>query len=103
MLDAGIELLEADDREMMALDVEGLGRPAQYLDARTRCVGLDPDRRVGTADMAQQRSHPHLGHTAIMPVVSHLQELFAPSEGCSFRLVGISIRWHRRPMSLGLR
>ncbi len=66
MLDAGFEVFEADDCEMVALDLEGVDAAAQYLH-RARGVGLYEDRRVTTADVAQQRSHPYLGHTDIMP------------------------------------
>jgi hypothetical protein len=48
------------------LDFEGVGGVTENLDA-ARLVGLQPDGRVGLADMAQQRSDTHLGHTAIMP------------------------------------
>jgi hypothetical protein len=62
----GIQTFDADDREVVALDLEGVGVVTENLDA-ARLVGLHPDGRVGLADMAQQRSDTHLGHTAIMP------------------------------------
>ena len=62
----GIESFDADDREVVAVDLEGVGGVAENLDA-ARLVGLHPDGRVGLADVTQQWSDTHLGHMAIMP------------------------------------
>ena len=52
VLDIRVQVLQADDREVMPLDFEGVGGAAQHLDL-TQLIGLHPDGGVGLADMAQ--------------------------------------------------
>ena len=50
----------------MAGDAERLGGAAQHLDL-AGLVGLDPDRCVGDADVAEERSQDEVGHDRPVP------------------------------------
>ena len=66
MFGFGVQILHTDDGKVVALDCEGVGTAAQHLDLAW-LVRLDPDGCIRLADVAKQRSHPHLGHSPIMP------------------------------------
>jgi hypothetical protein len=57
----GLEILEADQRVVVALDPEGLLAAAEDLDLAGP-ARLDPDRRLGVRDVAQQGSQDELAH-----------------------------------------
>ena len=56
-----LESFDHDEAVVVALDREGALPVAEHLDLARR-VGLDPDRRVGRADMAEQRAEDEAGH-----------------------------------------
>src|SRR3954466_14553009 len=56
-----LEAGDMDEREVMALDLEGAIAAAADLDL-ARHIGLDPDRRVLGSDVAQQGSEDEAGH-----------------------------------------
>ena len=61
VLGARLEPFDPDQRVVVALDPEGrLGR-AEHRDLAGP-IGLDPDRRLGLGDVAQQRAEDQMGH-----------------------------------------
>jgi hypothetical protein len=66
MLDLRVQIGDADDGEVVALDLEGVGGAAENL-YPAGLVGLDPHRGIGLAHMSQEWTYSNLGHPAMMP------------------------------------
>ena len=62
----GLETFDPDQRVMVLLDREGRLLATEDLD-RAGGIGLDPDRRLGLADVSEQGSQDQLGHGATLP------------------------------------
>ena len=88
-----LQAFDADQRVVVLLDREGRLLAAEDLDRAGR-VGLDPDRRLGLADVAEQRSEDEIGHEGF-PTRSG-PELGARAQARSRTTTGISrsvLRW----------
>ena len=72
ILAPGLQPLDADQREVVPLHREGRLAVAEHLDLAGR-VGLDPDRRLGLADVAEQGTEQETGHAVIIPDWGPLQ------------------------------
>ena len=64
---ARLEPLDDHERVVVAADAEGRLGVAEHLDL-ARLVGLDPDHRLGLADVAQQWAEHELRHARPVPV-----------------------------------
>ena len=61
VLRARLEIVDADERVVVAFDAEGRLGEAEHLDL-AGLVGFDPDGRLGFVRVAEHGSHDHFGH-----------------------------------------
>ncbi len=63
---AGLQAVQADEREVVALDLERALAMAEHVDLAGP-VGLHPDRGLGRAGVAQHRAQDQLAHAGVLP------------------------------------
>ena len=91
VLGAGLEVVDADERVVVAVDAEGRLGEAKDLDL-TGLVCFDPDGRLGLVRVAEHRSHDHFGHELGLPETEEDN-----SQACGWHSRVSPQRWVRKP------